>query len=152
MALGRWPKAISSLDEALKRLGEGSAAEMGDASAIGASLLDKASDADTWRSRVRDLIEVYQKHKALPALGQGLVRSISALMRPTVSDGAARMWCDVWHQATRDCVELRLALRLLDAAVRYREAKDPRILLELPAEERKLLEGAIEGAKDAEAS
>jgi hypothetical protein len=40
--------------------------------------------------------------------------------------------------------EFQIPLRLLDVAVRYRETQDQRVLLELPIEERTLLEQLLE--------
>ena len=52
----------------------------------------------------------------------------------------ARSWSRVWQELGKDHKALEVPLRFLDAAVRYRETEDPRILLRLPVEERKLLE------------
>jgi hypothetical protein len=54
------------------------------------------------------------------------------------------MWRDVWQELVGNRKEFELPLRLLDVAVRYRETHDPRILLGLPVEERKLLEPLLD--------
>jgi hypothetical protein len=43
----------------------------------------------------------------------------------------------------RERDEFQIPLRLLDATVRYRETQDRRVLLELPVEERTLLESLL---------
>ncbi|MEC4815241.1 MAG: hypothetical protein SAK29_18475 [Scytonema sp. PMC 1069.18] len=43
------------------------------------------------------------------------------------------------HSTVGKREEFQLPLRLLDAAVRYRDKQDRRVLLELPIEERELL-------------
>ncbi len=45
---------------------------------------------------------------------------------PTVSDAAAQMWVDVWKELVGERDEFQIPLRLLEAAVRYRETHDPR--------------------------
>jgi hypothetical protein len=110
------------------------------------SLFTNVREAPMWRTRLTTLIGLYDKHQVLPALGQSLVRSISALTSPMVSDAAARAWRDVWQELTGDRKEFQIPLRLLDAAVRYRETHDRRVLLALPVEERKLLEPLLESA------
>jgi len=66
------------------------------------------------------------------------------LNSPMVSDTAAQAWRDIWQELGKDHDELKIPLRLLDAAVRYRETKDRRILLRLPIEERKVLAQVLE--------
>ena len=48
-------------------------------------------------------------------------------------------WRDVWQEVGAGHKDLQIPLRLLDAAVRYREKPDERVLLGLPIEERELL-------------
>jgi hypothetical protein len=73
-------------------------------------------------------------------LGQGLVESISDLLSPVFTDATARRWLDQWQALARERAEFSLPLRLLDSAVCYRETQDLRVLMELPPEERVLLE------------
>ena len=76
-------------------------------------------------------------------MAHGLVNSIRALTAPKVSDVTAQAWRDVWREVAGNHAEFQLPLRLLDVAVRYRESKDRRVLLELPIEERKLLDQVL---------
>lgn len=62
---------------------------------------------------------------------------LSSLM---ISHTAAQTWRDTWQERGGEYDALTIPLRLLDAAVRYRETHDQRVLLRLPMEERKVLE------------
>lgn len=146
LMLNRWDEGCAALDDALHRFAHDSEHIAGHTVPIVRAQFTR-SDVATWRTRITKLIELYDKHQVLSALGQGLVRSIEALNSPMVSDAAARAWRDVWQELAGDHKEFEIPLRLLDAAVRYRESKDRRVLLELPVEERTLLQPLLE-AKD----
>ena len=140
LALNRWEEGCTALDDALKRFAHAEEPNIGDTEAILRNLFTGTRDAAMWRTRITALIELYDKHEVVSALGKGLVRSISALTSPMVSDAAAHMWLDVWRECAGNRAEFQLPLRLLDVAVRYVKTPDVRILLELSVEERKLLE------------
>ena len=142
LALNRWDEGIATLDEALSRFAHADEPDIGDTdtAVIICNLFNSTKDTAAWRSRIKTLIELYDKHQVLSALGQGLVRSIPVLMSEMVSDKAAQTWLEVWRKLTGSISEFQIPLRLLNAAVRYRETKgDRRVLLELPIEERNLL-------------
>ena len=61
-----------------------------------------------------------------------------------MTDEDARAWGDVWHEFGSAYNELALSLRLLRAVVEYRAKPEKRILLGLPAEERKILESLLD--------
>jgi tetratricopeptide (TPR) repeat protein len=145
LALNRWNKGIAALDDALQRFVHADEPDTGDTGLIVRNIFASTHDAAMWREHIRTLIEVYDKHQVLAALGQGVVQGITALTSPMVSDAAARTWLDVWQELAGDRDEFQIPLRLLDAAVRYRETRDQRVLLKLPVEERKLLEPLLEG-------
>ncbi len=147
LALNRWEEGREALDDALRRFAHSDKSDAGDAGAILRNLLRSTRDKATLQPRVKTLIDLYNNHQVLSALGQGLVESIPALTPLTVNDTAARMWLELWRELAGDRKELELPLRLLDAAIRYRETHDPRILLELPVEERTLLEPLL-GTKE----
>jgi hypothetical protein len=66
-------------------------------------------------------------------------------MSEMISDKAARIWLEVWQEQTGKFEQFQIPLRLLNAAVRYRETKgDRRALLELPIEERNILIQVLE--------
>jgi tetratricopeptide (TPR) repeat protein len=144
LGLNRWEDGCMALEEALDRFAQADEPYAGDTAAIVRNLFHSTHDAATWRMRIAMLIELYDKYQVLSALGQGLVLSIATFTSPLISDAAARLWRDVWQELARDRQEFTLPLRLLDAAVRYRETRDLRVLLELPVEERSLLEPLLE--------
>jgi len=80
------------------------------------------------------------------------------LMSEKVSDKAARSWLEVWQNLAGDRPEFLIPLRLLKTAVQYKEKKgdtaaqslrERRVLLQLPIEERKLLQPLLEKARSA---
>jgi tetratricopeptide (TPR) repeat protein len=140
LVLNRWDEGIAALDDALNRFAHANEPDTDDTQAIIRNLFKSTHDAVIWRSRITSLIALYDKHQVISALGQGLVRSIPALMSEMVSDKAAQTWLEVWRELVSDRPEFQIPLRLLNTAVRYRQTKgDKRVLLELPIEERKLL-------------
>ncbi len=145
-ALNRWDEAIAALDEGLSRfpLEHDTLTE----TPAGASLraLFTQHDAGVWRERALGLIQLYEKHDMLASLGQGLVQRIPALYSPMISDIATHRWRDLWEELGGQYAPLKIPLRLLNAAVRYRETRDKRVLLRLPVEERKVLEQGLEMA------
>jgi len=140
MALNRWDEGVGALDDALCRFTHTGETDTGDEMAIVRNLFIRTKDEATWHRHIKIWIEHFNKHQVVSALGQGLVRSIPALNSPSVSDAAARMWRDMWQELAGDYAEFQIPLRLLDTAVRYRETDDERVLLQLPLEERQLLE------------
>ncbi|MFB2880912.1 tetratricopeptide repeat protein [Floridanema aerugineum] len=140
LALNRWDEGIAALDDALNRFVDAEEPDTGDEKAIIRNLFNSTNDATIWRSRIKTLIEPYDKHQVLSALGKGLVESIPTIMSEMVSDKAAQTWLELWREIVGDAKEFEIPLRLLKTAVEYKVKKgDRRVLLELPIEERKLL-------------
>jgi tetratricopeptide (TPR) repeat protein len=102
LALNRWDEGIATLDEALSRFAHADEPDIGDTdtAVIICNLFNSTKDTAAWRSRIKTLIELYDKHQVLSALGQGLVRSIPVLMSEMVSDKAAQTWLEVWRKLT----------------------------------------------------
>jgi tetratricopeptide (TPR) repeat protein len=138
LALNHWDKGKVALDDALSQFAHADKPATGDKATIIKNLFSTRKPAE-WKTRVADLMELFEKHQVVSALGVGLAQSLSVLGSEMVSDAAARAWRDVWQELASDRREFKLPLRLLDVAVRYREKKDQRVLLELPIEERELL-------------
>jgi tetratricopeptide (TPR) repeat protein len=145
LALERWDEGYAALDDALQRFADDMEHVAGHTKGIVCSFLTGMRKVGAWRSRLALLMELYDKHKVISTLGQGLVGSISALVSPMVSDAAAREWLEIWKELAGDRDEFQIPLRLLNAAVRYRETKDRRVLLRIAVEERKILEPLLEG-------
>jgi lipopolysaccharide biosynthesis regulator YciM/DNA-binding MarR family transcriptional regulator len=110
------------------------------------ALLSNTANTLLWKEQAQTFVTLYEKDNILSSLGQGITSTIPALftLRPetnteTLSDMLANQWNDAWQEAGKDKRDLTIALRLLGAAVKWREKPDPRILVRLPLEERELL-------------
>jgi len=146
LGLNRWNEGITALYDAFQRLEPDNEAAPDDAELIISNLFAHTNDPAISQTRIPSLIAVYEKHKNLSVLGQGIVRNIPALMSEMVSDKAARTWLELWQEQTSNYEQFQIPIRLLNAAVRYKETKgDRRVLLELPIEERTLLEPLVSG-------
>ena len=147
LGLNRWDEGITTLENAFNRLADGEKPETEDSELIIRNLFNSTHDAAMWKNRIQTILEIYNKYQAVSVLGQGLVKreSISALMSEMVSDKASQTWLEVWREVVGDVSEFVIPLRLLNAAVRYKITKgDRRVLLELPIEERNLLQPLLE--------
>lgn len=143
IALNRWDEGINTLEEALNRLEDGQELRAETMVFIICNLFTNIQDTAMWKTRFTSLITLSDKHQVISALGQGLVQSIPIFMSEMVSDKAAQVWLEMWQELASNYDELQIPLRLLDAAVRYREKRDQRVLLSLAIEERKLLEQVL---------
>ena len=76
-------------------------------------------------------------------LGWSMVKGIPAIFDTPVSAEALKCRLEGWKQLGVRHEELALPLRLLHAAVEYRETKDKRVLLRLPVEEREILQSLL---------
>ncbi|MDQ2687884.1 MAG: tetratricopeptide repeat protein, partial [Armatimonadota bacterium] len=95
-----------------------------------------------WSKKATELTALYLKHGGNLVLGQALTATISDVRTSLDTPEARRLWLAAWQPGDA-IAELQLPLRLLSAAVRYLNSGDPpdrRILLELPVEERAILE------------
>jgi tetratricopeptide (TPR) repeat protein len=141
--LKRYEEALVSYDKALEldANDQWAWANRGD---VLSNLFANTHDSAIWKNRITSLIAVYEKHEYLSILGNEIVRNIPALMSEMVSDKAARTWLELWQELTRNYEQFQIPIRLLNAAVRYKETKgDRRVLLELAIEERNLLEPLV---------
>jgi tetratricopeptide (TPR) repeat protein len=137
LAMGKWEQGIADLEQALGSASGSQAGETGDTAAILWHLLRKTSNPSTLRIRVAKILELYERYQAVTALGRGLVSSVDKLS--ALDDKQIKMWDTSWQELGRYSNELRLPLRLLNAAVRFIETQDMKIFLNLAQEERKLL-------------
>jgi tetratricopeptide (TPR) repeat protein len=141
-ALNRWDEGITTLEEAFHRFKDGET-DTEDAELIIRNLFKNSQDPAIWKTHLTSLINLYDKYQAISTLGQGLVQSIPMLMSEMVSDKAAQTWLEMWQELGSNHTDFQIPLRLLDAAVGYREKSDKRVLLSLPIEERKLLQQVL---------
>ena len=86
------------------------------------------------------IFEIYQKYDLLNDLSGGLVESIKAINEPSTSDHTAQAWLEMWQNLAGKYDEFQVALNLLKIAVEYKINRDRRVLLQLPQEERQILE------------
>ena len=107
-------------------------------------LLPGLSNPKVLELTIRLLLLVYRKHRMLGALGQGLIECIPEMSAPDAhGEDDAALWLESWQACAAQYTEFRLPLRLLDSAVRYRKTRDLRIFMNLPQEERALLEPLV---------
>ena len=140
LGLNQWDEGIAALDNAFQRLEPDEQAYADDVKLVLVHQLENIGDPTTWQKHLTTLLELYHKHQAAPILGQGLVRTIPALLSETVSDKTAQTWRSTWQQLAGKRPDFEIPLRLLKTAVEYKQKKgDPRVLLTLPLEERNLL-------------
>lgn len=140
LSLRRWSEGMAGLDEALGT-SESTHSSAGNTMTIVEELFfNNLEDNAVWHPRVTELVDLYDRHQVLGALANGFVDSMAAVAMEDVASDLAQSWLAAWRNAAGDHAELQLPLRLLDAAVRFRETRDPRVLLELPSEERALLQ------------
>jgi tetratricopeptide (TPR) repeat protein len=146
LAQDRWKEGSASLDEALRRTARSGSAGACSPTELIRVLHRVLQSENLLRLRTKVLVLLYYKHQLLGELRQGFVECIPDVLSHTFSDSTARLWQDVWQSLTGEWTEFRLALRLLDSAVSYRQTQDQRVLLELPLEERVFL-GFLLGVK-----
>jgi tetratricopeptide (TPR) repeat protein len=151
LAQNHWKDGIMALDDALGQFTNAEEPRYGDTKVILENLLMDIRNQDLWSEYIKSLLDIYKKHNTLNALGQGLVGNIKTLYSPAISNSIAQTWRDIWLELAGKYDEMQIPLRLLDTAVRYRlsysqkrKSYDQRILLELPIEERKVLEEILE--------
>jgi tetratricopeptide (TPR) repeat protein len=132
-ALGSWDEALRALRAALTTEPEKTEPVL--PGFIGQ--LFESIPARDWFAKATDAIQLFRAANALPLLGAGLVGSIKSLEARPLD---ARAWHAAWERVGKTESDLQLALRLLATAVEFFQNRDPRVLLELPVEERKLLQ------------
>jgi DNA-binding transcriptional ArsR family regulator len=138
MGIERWDEGYAALDDLLTRfpsLASGDATTL-----ILCNLFTGTHDSTVWRHRVPALIDLYKRHQALMTLGQAIVQTLHTPMFEETAQAWHDVWRDVWREAAAGYAELRLPVCLLDITVRFLKKHDLRVLLELPIEERKILE------------
>jgi len=104
------------------------------------SLVLRTQNPQVWRRFIALWLDCFARYGRLIELGEALVRSLRYCAVDWVTDQTAQAWCAAWRDLAGDRAELALPLRLLAAGVAYRVDRDPRALLDLPREERGLLE------------
>ena len=143
-ALDRWREGAAQLDRALGEFAHSENPNAGDSKALIRILFSSLFAPRILQLSIKVMLLIYQKHGVLGALGQGLIECIPDIVSSAVlSDADASQWRDSWRVMAEGFAEFRLPVRLLDSAVRYRKTHDLAILMDLPQEERKLLEPLV---------
>jgi tetratricopeptide (TPR) repeat protein len=107
------------------------------------AVVERTKDPVAWAPYISLWLEVFAEQAALAALGPALVRGM--LWNPHIMTPAvARDWTRAWQQAAWDLSDLRIPLRMMDVAVSFMETEDRSVLLDLPIEQRSLLEPEID--------
>jgi tetratricopeptide (TPR) repeat protein/DNA-binding CsgD family transcriptional regulator len=107
-----------------------------------ASVLGYIGSPEVCRARAHDVVKSFADQKALAYLGDSLVRHLPRLTTSPISGDGLKQWLAHWESAASAHESMRFPLRLLRVGVDYltSQPKDPGKLLELPAEERSLLQ------------
>jgi len=144
LALGKTRDGLHRLDLILSRNSKDDRGYPGRLDDLLVDLICRnADDIEKTRAVIEPLIDIYGQHQALDALGMGVVLSILALSSSPLDQATVNVWRDIWVEVGGSKPELEIPLRLLDAAVRWRESHDPRILLSIAPEERQVLESLL---------
>ncbi len=92
-----------------------------------------------WEDYVAALVPLYVNHGTAAKLGQGVTRTIELLATEGYSPSQLDIWNRAWQRAGKDCEELEIPLRSLDAAVEAIKTGSDRPLFRLPLEIRELI-------------
>jgi tetratricopeptide (TPR) repeat protein len=96
------------------------------------------------REILPQILTIYTTAQVLPELGVALTRNLKAIQSPTISDYTATEWLNMWQELGNPHPELALALRMLEAGIKYKQnPTDDRVFLSLPQEMRPLLREAL---------
>jgi tetratricopeptide (TPR) repeat protein len=113
----------------------------GDRSAIAMFLLgllySAVIDGRDIESRALTVYRIFRDLGGSVMLGGGMLVSVS--MFDSLAIAPLQAWKALWEGVAQQDENIELALRLLDVLVEYRQRDDPRVLLRLPAEERRIL-------------
>jgi tetratricopeptide (TPR) repeat protein/DNA-binding MarR family transcriptional regulator len=101
-------------------------------------VLRSTQESDQWIERIYSLCQIYSEIDAMAYLGEGLIRSLIYLKE--LPNQAVTRWQDAWHKVGDRYDELSFSLRLFDAGIAYVITHEPNALLDLPVEQRAILE------------
>ncbi|MBN8726025.1 MAG: tetratricopeptide repeat protein [Acidobacteria bacterium] len=143
LALNQWDEAYIALNEGFLQADSLQKPYIIDITNIIAILFSSTKDANTWQDRIKKLVEIFDRHNALSFLDKGLLANIDLLISSTTTLKLVQTWVDLWKGAVGK-EKLPVAFRFMDIAIKYYENdKDPRVLLELPIEEREILQEVL---------
>ena len=137
--LDRWDEGRAAFDSLLSEFSKSSEKDDGAEIAIVRNLLLRTRDITIWRRIISEWVTLFERHRLLASLGQGIIRSIRSLQISWMTADDALRWNGIWQELGKKHADLSIPLRLLNAAAQFRKKPDRRILLQLPAEEREIL-------------
>jgi tetratricopeptide (TPR) repeat protein len=96
------------------------------------------------RDILPQILTIYTTAQVLPELAVALTRNFKAIQSPIISDDTATEWLNMWQELGKPYPELAIALRMLEAGIKYKQnPTDDRVFLSLPQEIRSLLREAL---------
>ena len=104
------------------------------------SIFKLGTTSQEWLKDSQLMLEIYAQHNLLNDLSGGLVESIKAINESSTSDHTAQAWLEMWQNLAGQYDQFQVAFNLLKVAVEYKINRDRRVLLQLPQEERQILE------------
>jgi tetratricopeptide (TPR) repeat protein len=140
-----YPDALTSWQKVFKNIQQ---EQLNNASDLIQEFLDEQLLPKFQQPAVRDILPqiltIYTTAQVLPELGVALTRNLKAIQSPTISDYTANEWLNMWQKLGKPHPELALALRMLEAGIKYKQKPtDDRVFLSLPQEMRPLLREAL---------
>jgi tetratricopeptide (TPR) repeat protein len=111
-------------------------------SVIVVSLLYMQSYGEAIRNKVRMYYDVYRRHDRLGILAACLL--ISGVAFRELGADESQNWLALWRDIVGSDEYFVLPLKLLDVLVRYQKTGDQRVLLGVPAEERRVVEEMLQ--------
>jgi tetratricopeptide (TPR) repeat protein len=142
LSLNRWRQAAARLDQALQQ--SVGLEDSVDAKTLIRCLLPSLSEPRVLRLLIKLLLLIHRKHRMLGILAHGLIVCIpDVIASDKFTRTDASMWKDCWEATASNLPEFRLPLRLLNSAAGYRTTGGLEVLMNLPQEERTLLEALL---------
>jgi tetratricopeptide (TPR) repeat protein len=92
------------------------------------------------------LLTIYKEANVITELGAALVNTLHLIIAPTISDHTANQWLSLWRTSSLgNEPAMELPLRLMSTAIEYKKdpSKRQRLWLNLPSEERPILDKAL---------
>lgn len=145
---GNWTKAIELTRAGLEKGASERQHYFGNASSLVETLFSSTLDPGQRKSNIRQLVDIYTASRALPNLGEALIKNLGAIHRsknPAPNADNLEQWFIAWQKASSEESGLELPLRILRAGINFLKsgAKDRALLLDLNSEERVILKQAL---------
>ncbi|HUB98392.1 MAG TPA: tetratricopeptide repeat protein [Solirubrobacterales bacterium] len=144
LSRGDGEAALRHLREALGLWDEAPAIRPGEPELICRILWGDAIDGPERPSVIAGIVTAYAGVEAGEALGRAVVASIAWMVDPDTDVKRSDAWAEAWLAAPA-VDDLEIPMRLLRAAAAWKRDGDRAHLLELPAEQREILVGLLEG-------